>query len=46
LTEALTSLVMVCSFGGDEDLWGSFEAAMARAEGIPLALELNSKTLC
>jgi len=44
LAEALTSLLMVCSFSGDEDLWGSFEAVMARAEGIPLALDLNRWT--
>lgn len=44
LAEALTSLMMVCSFSGDADLWGSFEAAMARAEGIPLALDLNRWT--
>jgi DNA-binding CsgD family transcriptional regulator len=40
IAEALTSLMMVCSFSGDEDMWRSFEAAMARAEGIPLALKL------
>jgi DNA-binding CsgD family transcriptional regulator len=39
--EALTSLMIVCSFSGNVDLWASFDAAMARAEGIPLALELN-----
>jgi DNA-binding CsgD family transcriptional regulator len=44
VAEALTSLMMVCSFSGDQDLWGSFEAAMARAEGIPLALDLNRWT--
>jgi hypothetical protein len=44
VAEALTSLMMVCSFSGDENLWGSFEAAMARAEGIPLALDLNRWT--
>ena len=44
VAEALTSLMMVCSFSGSEDLWGSFDAAMARAEGIPLALELNRWT--
>jgi len=41
VAEALTSLMLVCSFSGNEDLWRSFEAAMARAEGIPLALDLN-----
>ena len=46
LAEALTSLMMVCSFSGDEDLWGSFEAAMARAEGIPLALESEQVDVC
>ena len=44
VAEALTSLMMVCSFSGDEDLWESFEAAMARAEGIPLALDLSRWT--
>jgi DNA-binding CsgD family transcriptional regulator len=43
LAEALTSLLMVCSFSGDEDLWGSFEDAMARTEGVPVALDMNSK---
>jgi DNA-binding CsgD family transcriptional regulator len=33
---------MVCTYGGEEHLWRPFEAAMARSEGIPLALELNS----
>ena len=44
LAEALHSLMMVCSYGGEEDLWQPFEAAMARTEGIPVALDLNSKT--
>jgi DNA-binding CsgD family transcriptional regulator len=44
VAEALTSLMMVCSFSGDENLWRSFEAAIARAEGIPLALDLNRWT--
>ena len=44
LAEALHSLLMVCTYGGEEDLWRPFEDAMARTEGIPLALDLNSKT--
>ena len=44
LAEALHSLMMVCTFGGSEDLWRPFEEAIARAEGLPLALDLNRKT--
>jgi DNA-binding CsgD family transcriptional regulator len=44
LAEALHSLLMVCSFGWEEALWQPFEAAMARTEGVPVALYLNSKT--
>jgi hypothetical protein len=44
LAEALHSLLMVCTYGWKEDLWRPFEAAMARTEGIPIALYLNSKT--
>jgi DNA-binding CsgD family transcriptional regulator len=44
LAEALHSLLMVCTFGWEEELWQPFEAAMARTEGIPVALYLNSKT--
>ena len=44
VAEALHSLLMVCTYGWKEDLWQPFEDAMARAEGIPLALYLNSKT--
>ncbi len=44
LAEALHSLLMVCTWGSDEDLWRPFEDAMARTEGIPVALYLNSKT--
>src|SRR5262245_2307040 len=43
IAEALHSLLMVCTYGGEE-LWRPFEAAMARTEGIPVALYLNSKT--
>ena len=42
--EALSSLLMVSTIGGDEELWRPFEAAMARTEGVPVALFLNSKT--
>jgi DNA-binding CsgD family transcriptional regulator len=44
LAEALHSLLMVCTFGWEEDLWRPFEDAMARTEGIPVALYLTSKT--
>jgi DNA-binding CsgD family transcriptional regulator len=44
VAEALHSLLMVCTFGWEEDLWRPFEDAMARTEGIPVALYLNSKT--
>jgi len=44
LAEALHSLLMVCTYGWGEELWRPFEDAMARTEGIPLALHLNSKT--
>ena len=44
VAEALHSLLMVCTYGWKEDLWRPFEDAMARTEGIPLALDLNSKT--
>ena len=44
LAEALHSLLMVCTYGSEEDLWQPFEDAMARTEGIPVALYLNSKT--
>ena len=43
LAEALYSLLMVCTYGGEEHLWQPFEDAMARTEGIPVALDLNSK---
>ena len=44
LAEALYSLMMVCSYGGSEELWQPFEAALARSEGVPVVLELGSKT--
>ena len=43
LAEALYSLLMVCIYGGQEDLWRPFENAMTRTEGIPVALYLNTK---
>src|SRR5262249_36370051 len=43
IAEALPSLLMVCTYGG-EALWQPFADAMARAERIPVALDLNSKT--
>jgi DNA-binding CsgD family transcriptional regulator len=44
LAEALHSLLMVCTYGSDADLWQPFEDAMARTKGIPVALYLNSRT--
>jgi DNA-binding CsgD family transcriptional regulator len=44
VAEALHSLLMVCTYGWEENLWRPFEDAMARTEGLPLALYLNSKT--
>ncbi len=44
VAEALYSLMMVCSHGGEEDLWEPFEATIARSDGVPVALELSSKT--
>src|SRR5262249_11079704 len=35
--------LMVCTYGG-EALWQPFADAMARAERLPVALDLNSKT--
>jgi DNA-binding CsgD family transcriptional regulator len=43
LAEALHSLMMVCTYGGEEHLWQPFRAAMARSNGISVALDLNSK---
>jgi DNA-binding CsgD family transcriptional regulator len=43
LAEALHSLMMMCVYGSEDHLWQPFEAAMARSEGIPLTLALNSK---
>jgi DNA-binding CsgD family transcriptional regulator len=44
VAEALYSLMWVCRYGGEEDLWQSFEDAMARSVSIPLFLDLCSKT--
>jgi DNA-binding CsgD family transcriptional regulator len=44
LAEALNSLLMVSTYGGEEDYWQPFEDAMARTKGIPVVLYLNSKT--
>jgi DNA-binding CsgD family transcriptional regulator len=44
VAEALFFLMMVCTYGGQADLWQSFKAAMARTVAIPVALDLNSKT--
>lgn len=44
LAEALHSLLMVCTYGSEETLWQPFEHAIARTEGIPVALYLNSTT--
>ena len=44
VAEALFSLMMVSTYGVAENLWQSFEDAMARSVAIPVALQLNSKT--
>jgi DNA-binding CsgD family transcriptional regulator len=44
LAEALHSLLMVCTYGSEEELWRPFEDAIARTDGIPVALYLNSRT--
>jgi DNA-binding CsgD family transcriptional regulator len=44
LAEALHSLLMVCTYGSEETLWQPFKEAIARSEGIPVALYLNSTT--
>lgn len=43
LAESLHFLMIVCTYGGEEHLWQPFEDAMARAGGIPVALDINSK---
>jgi DNA-binding CsgD family transcriptional regulator len=45
LAEALHSLMMMCIYGGEEDLWRPFEDALSRSDRIPVALDLCSKTL-
>jgi DNA-binding CsgD family transcriptional regulator len=44
LAEALHSLMIVCAYGGSEDFWEPFEAALARSEGVPSALALSRFT--
>ena len=44
LAEALYALLMVCT-NGEEHLWQAFEHAIARTDGIPVALDLASKIL-
>ena len=44
VAEALHSLLMVCTYGWEEDLWRPFEDAMARTEDIPIGLYLISTT--
>jgi DNA-binding CsgD family transcriptional regulator len=44
LAEALQSLLLVCMYGYEEDLWPPFEAAMARSDAIPVTVDLCSKT--
>jgi DNA-binding CsgD family transcriptional regulator len=44
LAEALQSLLLVCLYGGEEHLWPPFEAVMARTDGVPVTLDLCSKT--
>jgi DNA-binding CsgD family transcriptional regulator len=43
VAEALNFLMIVCTYGAEEHLWQPFEDAMARTEGIPVALDINSK---
>ena len=43
LAEALFSLLLVCTYGGEEQLWQPFEEAMARTQGIPVTLDLNRR---
>jgi DNA-binding CsgD family transcriptional regulator len=46
LADALHTLLLVCFYGGREELWEPFERAIARlAPDIPAALYLGSKTL-
>ena len=40
LAEALFSLLLVCTYGAQEQLWQPFEEAMARTNGIPVTLDL------
>jgi DNA-binding CsgD family transcriptional regulator len=44
IAEALYALMMVCRYGGEPDLWRSFDDALARSVSVPLVLELSSKT--
>ncbi len=44
VAEALQSLLLVCLYGGDQSLWPAFEAVMARSHGIPVPVDLCSKT--
>ena len=44
VAEALYSLMMVCRYGGQEELWWSFDDAIARSVSIPLVLEVSTKT--
>jgi DNA-binding CsgD family transcriptional regulator len=44
VADALYSLMMVCTYAGSEEMWQPFEAALARSQGIPVALGLSSKT--
>ncbi len=40
LAEALFSLLLVCTYGAEEQLWQPFDEAMARTHGIPVTLDL------
>ena len=44
VAEALYSLLLVCSYGWDDELWRPFEVAMARTEGVPRILDLSMRT--
>jgi hypothetical protein len=44
VAEALYSLMMVCSYSGEQNFWLSFNDAIARTQDIPPPLALGSKT--
>ena len=44
VAEALQLLLVVCTYGSRDDMWRQFDAAMSRADGVPLSLSLMSTT--